>query len=211
MANLQGWEDVIRDSIGDSYKPILGYLPDDGVFYDIGANVGAFTDRILSVKPNAYCVLFEPLKEFYDYMVTKYEGNPNIKIYNVALVESDRDLQMSACGNNLGWNTISEIQVYGTQHTVKGTTLSNIVEFENIRLPDVIKIDVELSEHLVIEGAKDLIQKHTPKALHIEIGILPTNTLWEKEEAMIQYLFSLGYKEYDYKIYTGTYDALFAK
>lgn len=211
MADLKGWEGTISNSIGDSYLSIVDYIPDGGVFYDVGANVGAFTDKILSVKPNTYCVLFEPLKEFYDYMVAKYEGNPNVKVLNVALIESDRELNMSADGGNLGWNTISEIQSYGAQHIVRGTTLFNIVESEKLRLPDVIKMDVELSEHLVIEGAKDLFKKHTPKAIHMEIGILPGNALWEKEEAMIQYLFSIGYKEYNYKSYTGTYDAVFIK
>ncbi len=211
MADLSGWEEVISRSIGDAHLSLIEYLPEGGVFYDIGANVGAFTDKILSVKPNTYCVLFEPVKEFYEYMVVKYQDNSNVKIYNVALLDSERDLEMSTDRGNLGWNTISEIQSYGDKQTIHGVTLSAIAESESLKMPDVIKIDVELSEHLVIEGSKELFKKHTPKAIHMEIGITPGQRMWDKEEAMIQYLFNIGYKEYEYKNKTITYDALFVK
>jgi len=211
MADCKAWEDVIRRDAGDKPRLLAELIPEGGMFYDIGANVGAMTDMVLGINPNINCVLFEPVKEYYNYITEKYKDNPRITTINCAVVDTDREVEISVDGTNFGWNTLSEIHNYGSKEIIQGRSLSSIVKELDLVYPDVIKVDVEQSEYLVIEGAKDLLTTHHPIGIMIEIGIHREHRFWEKEEQMIQYLFSLGYGEYDYKSYNNTYDVIFRK
>ena len=210
-SKYEGWASVLKRDMPDVLQKFEPEIQKASVIYDIGANVGSFADEVLSKYPNMKMVLFEPVKEYYEFLVYKFKDNKNIEIYNYAIVDSERDLEISVDPYNLGWNTLSEINEYGDLQSIKGTSLSSIVLKNKILLPDLIKIDVENSEYLVIEGCKKLFKHHVPDKLVVEIGVLPNNKLWEKEEAMFEYLYSLGYKRDDYKKYTNTYDAIFSK
>lgn len=211
MADCKAWEQVIRRDAGEKPKLLAELIPPGGMFYDIGANVGAMTDMVLEINPGIDCVLFEPVKEYYEYITEKYKDNPRITTVHCAIVDQDRDIEMSVDGHNFGWNTITEINDYGQKEKVSGRSLSSIVLERKFRLPDVIKIDVEQSEYLVIEGAKGILADHHPKGIMVEIGIHKEHPLWNKEEEMVKYLFSLGYGEYDYKSFNNTYDVIFRK
>ena len=64
---------------------------------------------------------------------------------------------------------------------------------------------------MFIQGCKELFKDYTPDKIVMEIGFIPGHPMWEKEKDMIEYLFSVGYKRYEYENRTGTYDAVFSK
>lgn len=209
MEDYKDWEDVLRHDVSNLVEEHFNDINPAEVIYDVGANVGVFTDLILKKYKDVNVVLFEPIVDYYNYLVNKYKDYEGIAIYNCALIDSARHLKISRDGNNLGYNTISEIKQYGRFEDIKGVSLSQIVEAANLPLPDYIKVDVENSEYLFVEGCKELFKKHKPKKIVIEVGILKDDNLWEKEKEMMEYLFSLGYQRFDYEQYQSTYEAVF--
>lgn len=211
MVDYSGWENTLSGDVGKLVDDHFSDIKDGEVVYDVGANVGVFADKVLGKYPNAKLVLFEPIKDYYNYLKTKFADKPNVSVHNFALIEDTRFLTISRDGNNLGYNTLSEISKYGLEEEINGISLSSLQRIENFPLPDLIKVDVENSEHLFIEGCKQLFKQHIPRKIVIEIGVLNGHPLWEKEQEMMEYLFSLGYSRFNYKENTGTYEAIFVK
>jgi FkbM family methyltransferase len=208
MSDFKDWENRLYPSIVDNIDYIIYNTPISGVFYDIGANTGLLSEKVHQKRPDITYILFEPVKKYYDNIVNRFKNFDNVKVLNYALIDREEDIPISVDGNNLGWNTISEIREYGDKELVKGTTLFKAFIQERLPIPDFIKIDVEESEHLVIKGAEPFFKRHVPDRIYIECGIPEGHSLWNKQVDMFEYLFSLGYKRFDYNL-KETFDAKF--
>ena len=211
MADYSAWDEILKGGLHAEVEEALKTLTDKSVLYDVGGNVGSFTDMILQKLPDIQVFIFEPIKVYYDYITERFANKPNVKAFNCALIESNRDLTISKSSENLGYNTISEIYSYGEQENIVGRSLSDLVIEEGLPYPDLIKVDIEQSEYLFVEGCKELFKKHTPSIIIMEIGFIPGQAMWEKEKEMIEYIFSVGYGRYDYENINTTYNAVFRK
>lgn len=208
MSTYQSWENVLYSSLVHNIDYICESVPVNGVFYDIGANTGFLSQKVYERRPDITFILFEPVKKYYESVLEKFKDVKNAKAFNVALIDREEDVEISIDDKNLGYNTISEISSYGEKELVKGTTLFKIFIQERLPIPDFIKIDTEQSEYLVIKGAEPLFSRYVPDKMLIECGILKGHGLWDKQVEMFEYLFSIGYKRFDYNI-NDTFDAKF--
>lgn len=197
---IKTWEDRLYPSLIPIIDSIVDSLEEGDVFYDIGANTGLLTQKILEkTDKNIKCFLFEPVPKYYDVIVDKFSNNENVNFFNVALIDEPKDVEISVDNDNLGWNTITSIRKYGNVQNIKGVDLSNLIYAYNLPRPNIIKIDVEQSEYLTILGMKHFLEhSKLPRKIFMEIGINKSNILWPQEVDMIQYLFSLGYKRFEY-------------
>lgn len=208
MENFKQWEDRLYPSLVKNIEYIVEKTPINGVVYDVGANTGLLSQKVYEKRPDIKFVLFEPIKRYYDEVLRKFGNNDNFICLNVALLDENKDLEISIHYENLGMNTLSFISNYGNKEKITGNTMYDCWLKNNLPFPDFIKIDVEHAEYYVIEGAKKLFEIKKPTALLIEIGVLKGNPLWEKEVSMIEYLFSIGYKRFEDR-YTEMFDAKF--
>ena len=169
------------------------------VFFDIGANVGLITEHLLPLFSDWEYYLFEPVKDYADYCSEKFKNYPNVKVFNIALSDFNGETFISKCCDNLGWNTISTLQDYGTKEKVQTRTLDSIISAYNIKEIGFIKIDVEQYESYVIKGGKDFFTtcKELPKIL-VEV-IKNGHPCWEKNCEMFEFLFNVGYNRLDYQ------------
>lgn len=210
MIDFTNWENRLYPSLVANIDYICTNIPINGVLYDIGANTGLLSLKVLEQRPDISIVLFEPVKRYYDSILKKFENRSNVKAYNIALFDVNTELEISIDNNNLGWNTLKVLADYGEKEKVIARRLYDLFVEENLSLPDMIKIDVEKSEFLIIEGARPLLDKHIPEKMVMEIGITKNDYYWPNEVYMMEYLFSLGYKRFDYeKNSENTYDAKF--
>jgi FkbM family methyltransferase len=183
----------------DNINYLIENTPKDGVLYDIGANTGLLSKKVIEKRPDIHLVMFEPITMYYNAAVEKFkECTSTVQIFNAALSSEDGVITMSVDTDNRGWNTISSILDYGSKELVTGMTLNSVIKHGRIPPPDVIKIDVEQSEYLVILGAREFFKNHLPSKILMEVGITNDHPLWGYEVEMIEYLFSLGYKRFDY-------------
>lgn len=198
MTDYKSWEDRLYPSLIPNIDYIVKNTPTNGVFYDIGANTGLLTEKVLEQRPDLIAVLFEPVKRYYDSIDAKFKNNNKVSYFNCALIDEKKELSISLSSENLGYNTITIIKEYDTLEKIEGNTLSNIVSDYNISYPDLIKIDVEESEFLVIKGCIDFFKVHKPKKIIMECGVPGSEELKKERDAMISYLIGLGYTMYDY-------------
>ena len=156
------------------YEPLIEeflyrILPDDGLFIDIGANIGLIALPLLKAKPHAQAFLFEP-SPIALYLLKKnlYANNleNRANVYNCALGNKNNDKVKFAInkfpdcsmdgflytGRAGGFDTI-----YVTQRK-----LDDIVQNLNIDNINIIKIDCEGAELLVLQGAKKSINYFKP-------------------------------------------------
>ena len=63
-------------------KSIVGNLD---IIIEAGASDGVDTQKFIDLFPTVNIYAFEPVKEQYEYLITKFSGRCDIKIYNAAL------------------------------------------------------------------------------------------------------------------------------
>ena len=177
------WDGWMRNDIPTYYKEGTDIL-------DIGANIGYNSLMFSDYGP---VVSFEPM--FHEIVIKNAQNNAlkhPINVYRCALSNEKKNMEMFI--PNRGCQSNTQINYGGTSfHTeedMKGAGI--LVPCERLDdvytgTPSIIKIDVELHELQVLEGAKETIKKHMPTIL-IEIHDFDNNPV-------AKFLEDLGYEK----------------
>jgi FkbM family methyltransferase len=129
------------------------------IIFDIGGNVGDFTNKCLEVYPNCSVILVEANDKLIQKLKERFL-NKNVEVLNY-LVSSvdDEDVDFFVCEGHtistasINWITssrFSKTHTWETKKTKKTITLDKLIELYGN--PDLIKIDVEGYESEVIKG-----------------------------------------------------------
>lgn len=190
-------------------KWIEKYLSDNEIFYDIGANVGAYSLLAASIKKNVQVFSFEPsFSTFYALCLNIYENRLNSQIFpfNIALSDCNQfgDFNyvsiyknMSGVEPGLAFH-FAEKDIYGVseQYKVDLTLkqmfmrLDNFTIDNNYPIPNMIKIDVDGIEFEILSNAKEILNNESCKFIIMEI---PNSDNIENNET-IHYLNQFGFK-----------------
>jgi FkbM family methyltransferase len=132
---------------------------DDGIFIDVGANLGNHT-LFFSKIMGKECYSFEPNDKVYSALVDNITLNAlekNVKCFNTALgSQSGKASILSVLENNLGSTTLE----YQDNGNIDVKTLDSMIsKNQSVAL---IKIDVEGFEFEVLKGAEETIKTNTP-------------------------------------------------
>ena len=152
----------------DTIRFILDCLPENAVFIDVGANIGAIVLPVCRLKEDVFSVAVEASSRVYDYLVNNRQlnGISNVVLINNAVSETDNDeLNFYSPESVYGKGSFSP--VYTQVHEkVKTITLDTLLKNEKIEKVDFIKVDVEGYEYFVFKGAADILQqKNSPDIL----------------------------------------------
>lgn len=150
------------------YEPVhvnllLSFLPDDGVFVDVGANIGFFTVPVAHRNRRANCRVyaFEPIPSNYQALVENIQINDLVDVfpYNLALsnatgilsmhVNVDNDVETGNAVALSNWKTPIDRTV---NCEVNAGRFDDWIRSANLDRVDVVKIDVEGHELFVLEG-----------------------------------------------------------
>ncbi|WP_370616455.1 FkbM family methyltransferase [Mumia sp. Pv 4-285] len=185
------------ERLAESVRP---YVPADGVVFDVGGNVGFFTEVLTdAVGFRGTVHLFEPLKNLADLCTENLSGKDYTAVvhaYGLGAEDETTEIFVAADGN-LGWNTLIADKTQPEMTTApiairafSGTGISDV--------PDFVKIDVEGAEYLVLRGLLPAL--HSWAALPVilcEIGWGETHPAWDEELAVFDELANLGYEARD--------------
>lgn len=141
-------------------KGAIGFIceaiPPNGVFVDVGANIGAVCVEIARVRPDIKVYAFEASPRVFSYLKRNVNQNElnNIAIYNLAVHElEDFELPfyspVDLNGKGSFAATFTDIA-----EIVKTIRLDSFMNFHNNR-PDLIKIDVEGFELLILKSLEN--------------------------------------------------------
>lgn len=154
------------------------------VFYDIGSNTGIFSIDIALANPDLTVYAFEPQPLLMAHIRRSVEAN---------------GLQNVRCFEFLLGREEGEKSIYLTTHAIHASivprernfrelrrpmrTLDSLILSDELKAPDVIKIDVEGAEMMVFEGAHQALRSNTPSIIFeadenlIRMGLEPQNVV----------------------------------
>lgn len=158
-------------SLGD-YEPlefdmvsrIINYMK-EGVFFDVGANLGWYTMNVKKQNPQMKVCAFEPIAETFNKLKRNMELNRlEVVMYNIGLYKEDTTLKFYYDTVVSGASSMQNLRENSETREIicKVERLDDFVESHNIENIDFIKCDVEGSELFVYEGGIESIKKYKP-------------------------------------------------
>ncbi|HTF82498.1 MAG TPA: FkbM family methyltransferase [Cytophagales bacterium] len=170
-------------------------------FFDIGANIGYYSVLMSKLNPQSKTFSFEPATGPHHYLQTNAQinGLSNMRVEFVALSNQEGKIDFYEVRNkkykylkyNLagtGSMVVSKKDQFN-KYTVSTIQLDNYVKSNNISRVDLIKIDTEGTEDLVLDGGKEVLDKHKP--------IVVCETLFNSIEDKLDRIFKMhGYEMY---------------
>jgi FkbM family methyltransferase len=138
------------------------------VVFDVGANVGDFTECVLAYQPWAVVHAFEPLPSAFAVLYRKFADYPEIYCNKTALGSTQSVLSLNVssyeqASSFLPNGRVLDSGVYGIDFTVANTidvpvdTLANYTAQRGINRIKLLKIDVQGFEIEVLKGAEPVI------------------------------------------------------
>ena len=164
------------------------------VVFDIGANAGHFSRKILVSGYSGKIVLFEPVANLLSIAVQTVAFSSNEKIFiNTALGEANGTIPLYLPHDaNIGWITaVGEKAKSGKMVDVR---LSDTTRYIQMFKPDFIKIDVEGYEiHILRPFLKSINDSYRPGFL-IELGWGLSNPNWDEFISVAYGFIEKGYQ-----------------
>lgn len=152
---------------------LLQELDEDDIFYDVGANTGLYS--LFTAKKCSEVVSFEPYPpntKIFRKDITR-NSLSNVELYEIALSDSNGKITFSQpAEEDIGYGS-SSIVNKETQNSIEVPTKTgdNLISENNLSPPTVIKIDVEGSEPLVIDGLEESLSKSNCKLIYCEVHL----------------------------------------
>ncbi len=158
-------ESIIKD-FEECYRALRrltagGYRADFVV--DVGASSGIWSHQMADLFPEARFVLLEPLLTHYD---KKSNGSiadmhDNFEAHEIALSDKTGDVEFLVSKDlyNSSALHVGLTEVHA-KINVRGMTLDDFAGENKLTGRGVLKVDVQHTEHLVLEGGRDFIANH---------------------------------------------------
>lgn len=171
----KGW----GGSIDDEIDCCLSFLNDDPkLIIDIGANVGLYTQSLVSKFPNSTYFLFEPCKRNVEIISDKFYSFDNVYCSSYALSNETTEKNLYSNEEGSGLASLSKrrldhfnifMDVVETVNTIRFDEFLKMDDIPEIpEIIDYVKMDVEGHELSVLEGFGSLIEK--VKVIQFEFG-----------------------------------------
>ncbi len=150
---------------------VLQALSPDGIFLDVGANIGLFSLYVARLFPGASIHAFEPLPLHVKRLNRSIaqSGIKNVKVHEKCLGASKSYLELYLHTNNSGGHSTRKDQIddheRGTSIQVEVVDLDSFLTSRDRSKVDVIKIDVQGAEWSVLQGAQKTLMESRPVLL----------------------------------------------
>jgi len=165
----------------ESKKKLLSLIPKEGIFYDIGANIGMYSVYMALKKSNLTIYCFEPEPIAFDCLKSTFDSvkNDRVTLFNKAVGSCEEVRSIYKSSTNDGGHTLIKNRNadFVKDSDVSVINIDQLVQDKRIKPPHAIKIDVEGFELEVLKGMEKTIIESKPHML-IECN---NNDLMEKK------------------------------
>lgn len=161
--------DYPSGTVEEPVQRALGELLEPGdVFFDVGANIGFFTlvaSRFVGDRGGLYA--FEARASIAKSAEKNFRRNGLDAIVIPVAVGDSNGTTTLLVAEHPGGSTIEQSKAVTTLRvqSVDLVTLDHLVESGRVRVPDVVKIDVEGAEPAVVRGMHSTLERHRPIVL----------------------------------------------
>tara|TARA_B100001093_G_C26855347_1_gene1027175 strand:+ start:1445 stop:2332 length:888 start_codon:yes stop_codon:yes gene_type:complete len=177
----------------DFFEVANCFLPNDGTFFDVGANVGFCTFGLLPKKPNITYHIFEANHELI-YLIKKSIDLCSVSscfVVNACVAEKSGETQFYLSKVQTGQSHVAVGKEKGIQ--VTNVVLDEYCQEKSIKNIDFVKVDLEGNEIPALKGFQKSLSSQNISALYIEV--IPENQERYNFSTfeLLSYLESLGY------------------
>lgn len=160
-------------SEADVISDILQELNSDDIFYDIGANTGLYS--LFAAKNCSKVISFEPYPPNYELLKKDMlkNGISNIEVCEIALSDSNGTVSFDQpVEDDVGYGSSSIVE-RDTSNSIEVPTRTGdeLISEDSFPAPNIVKIDVEGSEPLVIDGMEDTLSDSDCRLVYCEVHI----------------------------------------
>jgi len=181
-----------RDHEGDSTHILNHNLNENSIVVEIGGFTGVWSTQIHNkFKCKVYAV--EPIKEFYDQMVSKFKEQSNIHLLNVGVGTEDKKGVIYLSDDGSSTNVENNVPV-----EVEFRTLNRILEEWDIEIVDLLQMNIEGDEYTILEDMLKTGVVDRIKTLQVQFHLGIENDR-ERKETICEQLKARGFKiKYSY-------------
>jgi FkbM family methyltransferase len=181
---------------------LLNHLTKNGVFLDVGANVGFFSLLVANLRPEAKVIAFEPNPAIAAHLADSIHQaslQDRIQLHGLAASDSAGIVHFVIESLNSGHSRLSGSN-RETQQSLKVETiclddwLPSRMENQNL---NAVKIDVEGAELRVLKGMKQLLRQHKP-ILVVEAYDEHLQEFGDSLTALKEWIKEANYREHSY-------------
>jgi len=167
------WDDHLALAAGSSYAPHAGneecgrywtqpladisvrhnLIPGATVIFEVGGNIGEDLEQYVWKFPLAKIWSFEPVPELFQTLQSKFGSNPNVKVLQVGVSNSDRWTTFTVGGNHGEGSSHANTSAYGQKINVLVRDVHALlgeVRTATGKVPDVVSINCEGCEYDVL-------------------------------------------------------------
>lgn len=150
----------------DTVKKLNELLPQGGVFFDLGANIGLYSLNLFRKAKDVFA--FEATKTTYDKLRGTIERNgiKNVHLnFNAVDDKDDKEVSIFLGDSSLGSKTNGSNSMHSGSvevNRVRTIRLDTYIEDEGVSNIDIIKIDIEGNELYALKGGVKSIKKFRP-------------------------------------------------
>ncbi len=175
--NGEAWlVDDIRHRI--TLRQAQGTASPTAVFFDVGANQGAFANTIIKawggLNYQLYC--FEPSVKTFALLKTHVADLPYVHLVNKGLGEKAEQVELFSDKEGSGLASVYHRDLshhrinLSMKETIELTTLDQFCAENNIEAIDFLKLDVEGHEMAVLKGASRMVSEGRVGLIQFEFG-----------------------------------------
>jgi len=176
---------------GKELKIISKFIKNEGVFIDIGANVGYYSlmaaklgaKKIIGIEPNP--IVLNRFRE----NIKFNDLNKKIKTFQIGVGEKRDTMELHLSNEDMGSSSIVTSSINSEKIKIKIIPLLELLKKEKVKKVDVLKIDVEGFEDRVLFPYFDKLEKKFyPRLILMEDS---SQKDWEKN--ILEWLLTNGY------------------
>ncbi|MCK9582001.1 MAG: FkbM family methyltransferase [Methanoregula sp.] len=142
-------------------------------FFDVGANVGEWTNFVLELRPSAKIYSFEPSDDSFN-KISQNVKSENVRLVKMALGDKNEMVEFNIYGDYSTLNSVSNRVGIGLtvlkKQKVEMEKLDDFCLKNNIDRIDFLKIDVEGGELKVLEGSRGMFRNNKIGVVQFEYG-----------------------------------------
>jgi FkbM family methyltransferase len=155
------------------------------VVFDVGANLGQTSDKLLAAFPSASVFAFEPHPDTFRTLTRTRSGHDRLNAFNVALSDADGSADFYEYGMSQ-INSLTNKARYAVRSgaepkvtTVSCVRMDRFCAEHAIERVDLLKIDTEGHDLMVLQGATGLLTDGRVRFVYVEY-----NDIEKKPEAV---------------------------
>ncbi|MCX7908195.1 MAG: FkbM family methyltransferase [Ignavibacteria bacterium] len=159
------------------YLVVNSLIKQGDIVFDIGANLGRWSEFVISKKNNVQIYLFEPILDLFLNLQKKFR-NTNAKIFNIAFLDK-KDKR-----NFYFYDKLPELSTFfkrsqelenrlGLESKILNlytTTIDLFCREQGIDRINYVKIDTEGSEYFILKGSENMLRNQSIDIIQFEYG-----------------------------------------